>query len=269
LREICQQLVAEPYLNVVAARALARFDDPAVAQRLIEQYGRFREPDRPQVISMLVTRPAFAALLLDAVADGRIPRQDVSAYQVRQLLSLGDKGLADRTEEVWGALRSSDAEKRQRITQLKAQLQDLAPSTSDLSHGRQLFQQVCANCHRLYGQGDRLAPDLTGSGRHNLDYLLENIIDPSAVVDAGFRMKIIVTSDGRVLNGIISAQNERTITVRTQTESVTLQRSAVESVKQTSLSPMPDGLLDNLTQSQVEQLIAYLRNPVQVPLPAD
>jgi putative heme-binding domain-containing protein len=266
LREVCRRLLQVPHLNVTAAQGLAHFDDPAIATLLIERYRRFRLQDRPQVISILVSRPAFARALMTAVAQGNIPRDDVSAFQIQQLLNLGDLQLAVQVTEAWGIVRESSDEKRQRIAELKTWLNDgRVASGEELSKGRALFERHCSNCHRLYGQGDSIGPDLTGSGRHDLDFLLHNLVDPSAVVDANYRMKIVTTHDGRVIQGLIRLQTDRTITVQTQTESVTLERTAIEQLEQTSLSPMPDGLLDQLSAEQVRALIAYLRHPVQVP----
>ena len=71
-------------------------------------------------------------------------------------------------------------------------------------HNRKL-QTVGQGVDTLYGEGGKVGPDLTGGGRNNLDYLLENIVDPSAVVTADFRMSIVELKDGGVLNGLVAA----------------------------------------------------------------
>ena len=71
----------------------------------------------------------------------------------------------------------------------------------------------------LYGVGRKVGPDLTGSNRKNLDYLLENVIDPSASVGSDFRAWVVVLDDGRVLNGVVTEQTERTLTLQTAQES--------------------------------------------------
>ncbi len=81
----------------------------------------------------------------------------------------------------------------------------------DRSHGRAIFDRACASCHKLYGSGGEIGPDLTGSGRDNVDYLLENIVDPSAVVTADFRMVVVAMHDGRVFNGLVKRQTDRTL----------------------------------------------------------
>jgi putative heme-binding domain-containing protein len=118
----------------------------------------------------------------------------------------------------------------------------------------------------MYGEGGQVGPDLTGANRTNLDYLLENILDPSATVNKDFRMTILQLDDGRVLNGLILERTDRTTTLRTATEQVTLENRDIEVVKLTDQSPMPDGLLTPLSPDQIRDLFAYLRHPVQVPL---
>jgi putative heme-binding domain-containing protein len=130
-----------------------------------------------------------------------------------------------------------------------------------------LFTAICGACHSMYGQGGKIGPDLTGSGRANLDYLLENIADPSGVVSADFRMSLLTHKDGRVLSGVVTESNARTLTLRTMTETLTLDRADIVKQETSPLSMMPEGLLLAFQPDQVRDLIAYLMHPVQVPLP--
>jgi len=153
------------------------------------------------------------------------------------------------------------------MTKLKSQLTPDLLTTADKGAGRVVFETVCATCHTLYGQGGQIGPDLTGGGRANIDYLLENIVDPGAAVSADFRLNVITLKDGRVLNGMISAKTDRTLTVKTSTESVTVERSEIVKTEELSQSLMPEGLLTVLSDTQVRDLFAYLMHPTQVPRP--
>ena len=126
---------------------------------------------------------------------------------------------------------------------------------------------TCATCHTLFGEGQKIGPDLTGSDRHNLDYLLGNIIDPNAVVPADYRVSVIKLKDGRTLTGVIPEQTDKVLTVQTPAERVSLQRSDVAEMQQLSQSLMPEGLLTALGEENVRHLISYLMSSGQVPLP--
>jgi putative membrane-bound dehydrogenase-like protein len=266
-RQLCEQLMGEQFLNSVAARGLAGFDDPVVGEKLAGSYRRFHPSERGQLLSTLVSRSIFAQALLDEVAEGRIPRTDISAFHARQIRSLNDGTLNKRLAEVWGELRDSPTEKRQQIARWKGQLNPAMLAKADKGEGRSVFNIACAACHTLYSEGGKVGPDLTGGGRDNLDYLLENIVDPSAVVTADFRMSIVDLKDGRVLNGLVAAKTERTLTLKTMTETLTIERSEITGVRDSTLSLMPEGLLEALTGEQARDLIAYLMNKSQVPMP--
>ena len=147
---------------------------------------------------------------------------------------------------------------------MKAQLTPATLAKANLSQGRVLFTAVCSACHVMYGQGGKIGPDLTGSGRANLDYLLENIADPSGVVSADFRMSLLTLKDGRSVSGIIVESNDRTLTLRTVTEVLTLERTEIVKQETSPMSMMPEGLLLALQPDMVRDLIAYLMHPVQV-----
>jgi putative membrane-bound dehydrogenase-like protein len=267
LRAICTQLLEVRGLNVIAVRGLALFDDPEIGQKLAGSYRKFGPAERPTVIDTLVSRPSFAKALLKDMAAGKIPRADLTAFHARQINAFKDEALSKQLVEVWGELRESAADKKELIEKVKKQLTPATLAKANLSQGRMLFTAICGACHSMYGQGGKIGPDLTGSGRANLDYLLENIADPSGVVSADFRMSLLTHKDGRVLSGVVTESNARTLTLRTMTETLTLDRADIVKQETSPLSMMPEGLLLAFQPDQVRDLIAYLMHPVQVPLP--
>jgi putative heme-binding domain-containing protein len=219
------------------------------------------------VIEVLASRSNFAAELLAAVEAKQIPVSDLTAFDVRQIRSLKDPALQDRVAAVWGEVRESSAAKRARIESLKQQLTAERLEGASPARGRSLFNNTCFKCHRLFGHGEDIGPDLTGANRNNIDFLLDNIVDPSAVVSRDFRMTTILTADGRMLNGLVAAKTAKTLTLQTQTDLKTIDLDDIEELERTPQSPMPDGLLDNLSEDQIRDLIAYLMQPAQVALP--
>ena len=161
MKELCLSLLNDNRINFVAAQGLASFDDTQTADQLIKNYHRFRGPKRPQIISILASRPTFAMKLLQAVEDGKIPKDDLTVYQVRQIKGFADTGLSQQLSKAWGEIRNTPKAKQEQINELKSEF--TAGPAGRPSHGRVLFQKLCRNCHRLYGDGETIGPDLTGS----------------------------------------------------------------------------------------------------------
>ena len=97
---------------------------------------------------------------------GRLPRRDLSAFTVRQLLAFNDKKLTDRLTKVWGSIRPPSAEKATLLVKYKAIVPPDALKKADRKHGRLLFFAHLHNCHTLFNEGGKIGPDLTGSQRH-------------------------------------------------------------------------------------------------------
>ncbi|MSR58560.1 MAG: c-type cytochrome [Planctomycetaceae bacterium] len=266
---LLQKLVGDRELGLEAVRGLGVFDAPETPRLVLDVYARLDPAGRSIALDTLVSRPAYAQGLLEAVEAGRVSRRDVSAFHARQIQSFEKLELTALLVKVWGEARASDAEKRNLIAGMRESLTPERLAAGDSSNGRGVFQKQCATCHVLYGQGKTVGPDLTGSNRKNLEYLLENLIDPSASVAADFRMSVVALDSGRVVTGVIVEQTERTITLQTQQERVTIERAEIDEQKATTESLMPEGLLKTLTEDQFRDLVAYLMSSEQVALPTD
>jgi putative heme-binding domain-containing protein len=269
LRAVCENLLKVRFLNTLALKGLVRFDDPAVGKLIARSYKTFHPTERAAVVEALASRPGFAGELLELIAAGTVPRSELSAFQARQIRGFDKPGLTKRLAEVWGELRDSPKDKADLIAKLKADLTPARLAAADKSRGRAVFAQACATCHRLFGAGAEVGPDLTGAGRKDLDYLLSNIVDPSAVVTKDFQLTVLALADGRVVNGIVTAETDKALTVQTAQERVVVPKEDVAERSRSAQSLMPDGLLQSLSPEQVRDLIAYLMAEAQVALPPD
>src|SRR5213078_359836 len=117
--------------------------------------------------------------------------------------------------------------------------------------------------------GGKVGPDLTGSNRGDLDYILQNIIDPNAVIPIDYRASPVETKDGHDITGIVTQQDDKSVTVLTPNETLILPRNEIQSLQQSELSMMPEGLLAPLTDQEARDLLYYLSRPGQVPLPGE
>jgi len=258
LRATCESLLTEPKLTSTAASGLALETDPAIASLLLRQFASAAISDRQALLGVLLSRPAWAGQLLDAVIGGQIPRAAMNAFHARQIRGFKDAGLDAKAASIWGELRDSSAEKMAAMERWKQKLAPAQLMSADRKNGRKVYQTVCGACHVLNGEGVGIGPELTGSNRDNLDYLLQNIVDPSSVVAKDYQLSNFTMKDGRVLSGFVRSQNDRTVTIQTIGETTTVPLSDIEERSATSLSMMPEGLLEALPEKDARDLVAYM-----------
>jgi putative membrane-bound dehydrogenase-like protein len=262
---LLQGLLTDPVLRGPALRGLASFADDQTPTLILKHFAALSEGEKGDAVATLASRPAWALALLEAIERKQVAKTDLSAFTVRQMVGLNNKAVADKLNQVWGPVRPASADKAAQMAKYKALLTPDVLKKADRSQGRLVYQKVCGQCHRLFDDGGAIGPELTGSQRANLDYLLENILDPSAIVPAEYQMSIIATKSGRVLNGIIKKEDDRTVTVQTQNEAVILPKDEIEDRQKSPISLMPEGLLDKLTPQEVRDLVAYVAGANQVP----
>jgi putative heme-binding domain-containing protein len=267
LAPVLQQLLGDAALRGPAVRALAGFDDAWTPWITLAVYPQFIPTEKRDALNTLASRTTFARVLVDAVEQKKVSARDLTAEIVRQLRSLNQPDLNAKLDTLWGTMRPTDADKRAEIERYKRIYAAGYSTPGDASRGRVIYNRICGQCHTLFESGGKVGPDLTGSNRADLDYILQNILDPNAEIPNDYRPVTVDTKDDRVITGIVKQQDERSLTLQTANEVVTLPRSEVARLQQAQLSMMPEGLLTPLTDQEVRDLIFYLRSPGQVPLP--
>jgi putative membrane-bound dehydrogenase-like protein len=269
LLPLLRQLITDRDVRGLALRGLASYRDPTTPALILEHYATFSDAEKADAVATLASRPEYALTLLDAMEQGRVPRRDLSAFTVRQLLTFNDRKLTERLTRIWGTIRPPSQEKTAALAKYRAMVPADALKKANRKHGRALFVRNCATCHTLFGEGGKIGPDLTGSQRANPEYLLTKLLDPSAVVARDYQMTIITTTAGRILSGLVKEESDKTLTLQTQNEVVRLPKSDIDDRRRSELSMMPDGLLAPLSAAEVRDLIAYVSGEGQVPLPPE
>src|SRR5262249_23934841 len=146
----------------------------------------------------------WAAAFLREVDAGRLSAKDFTIEQLRPVELHRDKALDELVRKHWGSVKSATPEEK--LAEVRRINNDLRAGAGDAAAGRLLFKQHCGACHRLFGEGEALGPDLTHANRKDRDALLVSIVDPSAVVRKEYLSYVVTTSDGRVLTGLIAEQ---------------------------------------------------------------
>jgi putative membrane-bound dehydrogenase-like protein len=266
LAPVLQQLVGDAGVREQALRGLASYSDPKTPAAILAVYADLAPAEKRDALATLASRPSYGKALLDALSAKQIDGKDISADVVRQLRTLRNKDLDKRIAEVWGVVRATAADRLKQQSTYKKMLLSIPETQADVALGRTVYAKTCANCHALFGAGGKIGPDLTGSNRANIDYLLENMLDPSAVIPKEYAVTLFELNSGRFVTGILKEETPDAFKVVTATENLTIPRNEVVARQPTQQSMMPEDQLKPMSEHEVRSLVAYLQSPSQVPL---
>ena len=257
-------LLDEPALRHDALRALARSNGHLAGRAMIAHWPEYDDAQRRLALSALSSRVDWARAMLEAVGEGRIERRDVTAFALRQLQELQDPGVDALISAHVGSVRRTSSERQALITEF---VRELGPALqqADRARGRDLFARTCQQCHTLFGTGGTLAPDLSGANRKDLEYLLSNMIDPSAVVGQDYQATVLELRDGRILAGIVKPSSPEAVTLQNEAGTTLVAREDIAVQRPSTVSTMPDGLLDSLSSEEIRDLVGYLQGDAQAP----
>ncbi len=247
-----------------AIRALSSLGNESAPRILLSRYDSFPSATRADVIGTLVSRPTWTMQLLSAIGEDRVPSGDLHAYHVRQILAFKNTDINSALKKHWGDIRESSADRKVQIARWKKTLSPKFMAEAHLGNGRRVFMKTCQNCHRLLGTGGDIGPDITGSNRANIDYILENILDPSAVVGRTYQMTVVALENGQVVSGLLKLETDSALTIQTINDKVVVAKSRIEERTLSKVSMMPERQLDALAKGDARDLIAYLASPRQV-----
>jgi putative heme-binding domain-containing protein len=131
--------------------------------------------------------------------------------------------------------------------------------------GERLFKEAtCQQCHKLRGAGGIVGPDLTDVAqrwKQDTRGILQEVLEPSHKIDPKYAVQSVLTTDGKVYSGIIIVEDKDKVALLTspeQTEPTQIPRADIDEIVKSSKSIMPIGLLDQYTQDEIFELMAYL-----------
>lgn len=252
--------------DVITAISSTPFD--GAPESLVAIYDDLNAQDRQLALNTLASRPQFARTLPQALDRGQIPSSALSASLVRQLAALNEPAIDATIAKYWGAVRETPEAQQALIAKYRNIYRAGGSTPGDAPRGRVVYTRLCSQCHSLFGTGGNIGPDLTGSNRGDLEYLLENMVAPNAVVPNEYQMAAVETTDFRVLTGVVDESDPQSVSVQTVAGAVRLPRNEVASINRQTISMMPEGLLTSLKDQELRDLIYYLRSPAQATLPA-
>ncbi|WP_395743899.1 PVC-type heme-binding CxxCH protein [Prosthecobacter sp.] len=255
---IFAKLLDQPAFTSTVIPLLSRSSDPATATALMSRFSKLNDTDRSAALGTLTSRAELALPLLTAVKSGTFEKKYLSSLQIRQMRNLNNAEINTLLDATWGKVNDSSEAAKASIAKFKKAYQSAPLWAFNARSGEETFKQVCAVCHAMGGVGGKLGPDLAGSWRNGLDYFLENIIDPNAVVGDNFQLHVLTKKDGSVISGVIEQETNTAITARTVTESVIISKADLKDRQKMPVSLMPPGLLESLPERKALELLKYL-----------
>jgi putative membrane-bound dehydrogenase-like protein len=245
-------------IRLAALNSLQRFDRPETATTLLNRYCDLSPVVRSRLIDVLLSRKSWTLALLRFFDEGQLSAKELSVEQLRVVTAHNDKELAALVRKHWGNVTAGTPEVK--LAEMRRLNNDLNAGKGDSAAGKLVFKKHCAACHQLFGEGEKVGPDLTTANRKDRDFLLASIVDPSAVVRREYLAHVIQTTDGRLITGLIVEQGPGKLTiVNAKGERVQLAPSQVESLRESTVSVMPEGLLGLCTPQEVRDLFSYLQ----------
>lgn len=259
--DLLEFLIAEPELSLDAIRGYAAVENAAGPAVLLERYSAFSAEQRRAVIETLASRRFYSEQLLAALKEETIARTDIPVHVARSL----NKILGQPFIDYYGDLKPVATDRIKTIAKYKRMVSGSALEQASASRGRMVFRKSCASCHVLYDDGAKIGPDLTGSNRANLDYILLNSVAPSYDVPESYQMVLIQTIDGRLVNGVVAEENATRVVLKTvEQPRLVIAKDDIETRKISEKSMMPEGQLDQMKPQEVRDLIKYLQTTEQV-----
>jgi uncharacterized protein len=245
-----------PTLASALVEALAKGRAKATGKTLLGALGSMTPSTRLVAIRALLGRADWTGDLLDAVDSGAVGWDQFTLDQKQALVAHPSKAVANRAKELiarGGGLPDRD---RQAVID---QLSKTVLQGGDPAHGKKVFTDQCAKCHRHGGEGGQVGPDLSGMAAHPKSELLVNIIDPSRSVEGNFVQYSVAMTDGRVVNGLLSSESKTSVEVLdADAKTHVILRDDIDELTASKKSLMPEGFEKQVSPTDIADLLAFL-----------
>ena len=250
----------EQAVQIEAARGLAAFDKPGLAKQVLTDWAKHPAPVKAELVNVLAGRKEWARELLRAMDAKTLARTDVTDNTIIRIQAFNDKDINTLIEKAWGRTRTTPDELLKTIDKMRT---ELGNGPASFGRGKAVFEANCAKCHQFEGKGQNVGPALDGAGR-DIEYILANVIDPNRVIGAPYFLQTLTTSDGRVEQGLLHEEDDKTITLKV--ENGVLKKFAKADldgpVKVQEKSMMPEGITYGMKPDDFRDLVRYvMANP--------
>jgi putative heme-binding domain-containing protein len=233
---------------------------PAARAALVKAFSDASADLALSLATALARSDAGASELLDLVTAGRVRPTLLRHRYVAAALEKRPAALRERVQTMTRDLPSEDARLDAIIAQRLAAANTLK---GDLTRGAAVFAAQCSVCHSIRNQGGVLGPNLDGLSERTVARLVEDILDPSRNIDPAFRLKTVTLTSGESRSGMnYREQGERALLTDASTgQDMAFSRRDIASVATATASSMPQAFDALLSEQDLTDLLAFLREP--------
>ncbi len=248
-------------VQLAAVAALSAADRPEVCSLLLDRFAAYTPKVRVAVIAAVFSRQNRLPVLLDALEEGVLPLAALDAIRRLQLKENPNEEIRNRA----ATLLTTQTTKGN-LGKVLARYQAALTGPREAKHGKVVFDEQCAKCHKLEDRGFEVGPDLSVTKSKSDEMLVSDVFDPNNQISVGYGNYTVVTEDGRIFTGVLAAETATSITLR-KDEGVeqTILRNQIDEMAASALSMMPEGLEKEVSPQDAIDLIAYLREVLGPP----
>jgi len=253
--------------RLAAIAELAAEDEASIAPALLAGLPSATPVLREAILNAVFSHRDRLPALLDAVEQKSVPPTALSAVQRALLLGDKDDAIRSRAGKLLTVTKSASLEL---FPVYAAALKE----RRDVTHGQQVFREVCGKCHQAHGLGVTIpvGPDLSSEFQRAEETIIRDILAPSEVISPGYMTYTVATTTGQVFTGLLGSESPTSITLKVPskvgTESATrdsnlqvILRNEIEELRVSPVSIMPEDLVKTLKPRDVADVIAWLRQP--------
>lgn len=249
-------------LKQAALVSLMRYEKPEIGEIVVKLYpDNLRgDPDvRMAALSLLTSRATWSHSLINAVQGIKtIHPTDLPMEMVNRMKILRDDTLLEKLYAIWPQARETSNSERN--LQMAAIQKVLKEGQGNPQNGKKVYTTLCGSCHRLFGEGNDIGPELTGYDRRDTDYFILNTVDPNADIREGYTTYTLVAKTGQTIVGRLTERSEQHVKIKPMAgEEQTFAMQEVSQLDPLPVSLMPERLLDGLSDQEIRDLFQYIR----------
>jgi len=268
LLDLVENQIYRISLRQAALTTLCNFDKDEIGKRVAKAYPnqlRANPALKQASLNLFTSRASWAFELLELIeVSKQVQTDDIPEQIVRQFQLLDDPKVNKSVNQLWPEVTTASS--ADKTTHMKRITTALKSGAGNISSGKLLYQQLCGSCHKLFGEGGALGPDLTGYDRKNINYLIINIVDPNIDIREGYVNYRVVKEDGGILTGTITARSSEMVTLKSYGGGETvIPTDQIQLMEAQATSLMPERLTENLTDQQIRNLFSYIMKTTDDP----